>query len=205
MDIQTQQSLESLVSKAKQFNPQLNTLKLAIKAADAKVKEVRSGHYPQVGLFFDRTHLDGNYDGGFINSDNRNSWTIGIGVKMSLFNGGLTTAQVNTEQLKAEQLKEQNQYVEQGLATAIKNQFIELGSAIEQKKLGAEAYKSSSENVDLSHRAFKIGATDIQEVIHANYFNQIIHSNLLKAQHDALLSFAEIENMVGTIDEEVTH
>ena len=51
-----------------------------MKAAEAKIKEAKSGHYPKVGLFGNLVHIQNSYDEGIMTPQNKNSWTIGVGL-----------------------------------------------------------------------------------------------------------------------------
>ncbi|MDO9281377.1 MAG: TolC family protein [Methylotenera sp.] len=189
--------LEALVRQASEFNPQLGQLKLAVKAANAKIGEAYSGHLPQVAITADATRIYNAYDAGLTSDVNKNSWTIGIGVSMPLFDGWRTSSQVNTIKLQYAQMQEKQKLVEQGIAALVKNLFIEFDSAREQVAISEQARKISEENRDLTSRAFQIGASKPQDVIEANILYAIVQGNLLRSQHDQLLKLAEIDYVLG--------
>ncbi|MCG7960885.1 MAG: TolC family protein, partial [Candidatus Thiodiazotropha taylori] len=81
-------ALENLVEQALDFNPQAQQLKLAVDVYEAKIEEAASDHYPMVGLMASVGGFDNDLDGGLDTDANRNSWTLGIGVKLKLFEGG---------------------------------------------------------------------------------------------------------------------
>lgn len=189
---------DTLIDEAKQFNPDISKLKLAIEAMDAKVDEANSEYMPQVGLFANRQYQDLGVDGGWNTSENRNNWAVGVGVRMSLFNGFATKNRVNSAKLQKIQLQEQFSLVESGIALLIKNKLTDLNKATTQVEIGERATKNASENVNLINRAFAMGAADAKDLVEAAYQNALIQSNLLKAKHRVLMSLAEIENTVGT-------
>lgn len=190
--------LEALVQQANAFNPQVGVLKLAVKVANAKVDEARSGHLPMVAVTADASHIQNSYNAGLTNDTNRNSWTIGIGVSLPLFDGWRTTSQVHTAQLQHEQMQERQKLVEQGVAALIKNLFIEFDSARQQLSLSEQASHTSQENMDLTSRAFQIGASKPEDVVEASILHAIIQGNLFRSQHDQLLKLAEIDYVLGS-------
>lgn len=190
--------LDSLVQKASEFNPQVAILKLAVKAANEKIDEARSGYFPQIALTADTTHYENSYDKGLANSNNKDSWTIGVGISLPLFNGGLTSNQVNTAKLQSSQMQDKQKLVEQGVATLIKNLFIELDAARQQITVSEQASKQAQENVDLTARAFQTGVSKPQDMVEASILEAIVKSNLLRAQHDQQLQLAEINYILGT-------
>ena len=190
--------MDALVRQANEFNPQIGILKLAVKAANAKIDEARAGHLPQVALLADASHIQNSYDAGLANDVNRKSWIIGIGVSIPLFDGWRTTSQVGTARLQHQQMQEKQKLVERGMASLVKNLFIEFDSARQQVAISEQASHTAEENVDLTSRAFQIGASKPQDVIEAHVLNAIIKGNLLRAQHDQLLKLAEIDYVLGS-------
>lgn len=190
--------LENLVKQANQFNPQINILRLAVRASNEKIDEARSGYLPQIAITAEAKHLESNTDSALINGSTKDSWTIGIGLSMPLFNGGMTTHQVNTAKFQSEQTQEKQKLVEQGVATLIKNLFIEYESAKQQIMISEQATKQAKENVELTSRAMQIGASKPQDMIEASILEGIVKGNLLRAQHDQQLQLAEIDYVLGS-------
>ena len=190
--------LETLIQQASQFNPQINILKLAVRASNEKIDEARSAYFPQVAFTADARHLDSNTDSALINGSTKDSWTIGIGISMPLFNGGMTTHQVSTAKLQSSQMQDKQKLVEQGVAASIKNLFIDYDTARQQIAISAEASKQAEENIDLTTRALQIGAAKPQDMIEASILAAMVKGNLLRAQHDQQLQLAEIDFILGT-------
>ncbi len=195
--LQVNPEMDALVRQAGEFNPQIGILKLAVKVAEARIDEAKSGHLPQIALTADATHIHNAYDAGLTNDVNRNGWTIGIGMTLPLFDGWRTTSQVNTAKLQREQMQEKQKLVEQGIAALVKNLFIEFDSARKQVNISEQASHTASENVDLTSRAFEMGASKPQDMIEAQILRAIIQGNLLRAQHDQRLKLAEIDYVLG--------
>jgi outer membrane protein len=189
--------LENLVQQANQFNPQVSILKLAVSAANEKIDEARSGYFPQIALTADTTHYENSYDKGLANPTNKDGWTIGVGISLPLFNGGLTSNQVNTAKLQSSQMQDKQKLVEQGVATMVKNLFIEYDAARQQIAVSEQASKNAEESVDLTSRALQIGASKPQDMIEASILQGIIKGNLLRARHDQQLQLAEINYVLG--------
>lgn len=84
------------------------------------------------------------------------------------------------------------------MAALVKNLFIEFDSARQQIAISEQASHTAAENVDLTSRAFEIGASKPQDVIEAQILQAIIKGNLFRAQHDQLLKLAELDYVLGT-------
>jgi outer membrane protein TolC len=190
--------LASLVQQATQFNPQIGVLKLAVRASDEKINEARSGYFPQIALSADTTHYENGYDKGLANGNNKNSWTIGIGLSMPLFNGFLTDHQVSAAKLQSSQMQNKQKLVEQGVATLVKNLLIEYETAHQQIDVSEQASRLADDHSDLTTRAFQIGASKPEDMVHASILQAITQGNLLRARHDQQLNLAELDYVLGS-------
>lgn len=190
--------LQSLVQQATEFNPQIGVLKLAVKASDEKINEARSAYFPQIAITADTTHYENGYDKGLANDNNKNSWTIGIGLSVPLFNGFLTDHQVSTAKLQANQMQNKQKLVEQGVATLVKNLLIEYETAHQQIEVSEQASRIADDHSDLTARAFQIGASKPEDMVHASILQAITQGNLLRARHDQQLNLAELDYVLGS-------
>lgn len=186
------------MQQANEFNPQLGVLKLAVRASEEKINEARSAYFPQVALTADTTHYENGYDKGLANRTNKNSWTIGIGVTMPLFNGFLTEHQVSTAKLQSSQMQSKQKLVEQGVATLVKNLLIEYETAHQQIGVSEQAAQLADDHSDLTSRAFQIGASKPEDMVHASILQAITQGNLLRAKHDQQLNLAELDYVLGS-------
>ena len=193
-----QSTLDALVSQAQQFNPQMGMIKLAVKVADERVNEAKSAYYPQVAFTGNVRHIENSYDGGVVNDDNRNSWTIGVVMSMPIFDFGKTSNHINTAKLQRNQMAETQILVEQGLAAQIKNLFIGLDTASQQIILSEKTVNFSRDYERLTQQAYQIGASKPEDMIQASIYNAIVEGSYLRAQHDGAYSMAEIEYFIGT-------
>lgn len=191
-------ALNPLVEKMHHFNPQMEIMSLAVNAADAKVTEAKSAYYPQVAITAKTTHINNSYNEGLINDTNRNSWNIGIGVKLAIFDGWLTKNRVSQAKLEKEKLMYQQKQLKQGAATMLKNLFLALDGASKQLKAAQASQKISDEYTDLSSRALQIGMAKPKDLIEAYILDAMNKGRLLKATHDQLLHIAEIEYLIGS-------
>jgi len=192
-----QPALDSLVSQAQQFNPDVSVIKLAIQIADEKITEAKSAYYPQVALTGNVRHIENSYDGGVVNDDNRNSWTIGVVMSMPLLDFGKTSNHVNSARLERSKMGEMEVLVEQGLAAQIKNLFIGLDAANQQVAISEQTVEFSNDYERLTNQAYQIGASKPEEMIQASIYNAVVQGGFLRAQHDRANHMAEIEYFIA--------
>ena len=191
------QNYAQLFVQAQQFNPQLGMMKLAVNISDAKVTEAKSAYFPQIAITGNIRHIENDLNTGLVNSDNRNSWTIGVAMSMPLFDFGRTSNHVQTAKQERQSMAAKQVLVEQGLAAQIKHLFIQLAAANEQKGISEKASEYSKQHVDLTEKAYQIGMSKPDDMVQASLLDAITQGNYLKAQHDAVYHLAEIEYFIG--------
>jgi outer membrane protein len=97
--MQENQSLQKFVRDAYKLNPYINSIKLALKIKDEQIKEVEADNYPMVNIFGNVSNTYNSYEYGYLNEDNRNRWSIGIAIKLSLFDGFKTRNKILEKKL----------------------------------------------------------------------------------------------------------
>jgi outer membrane protein TolC len=189
--------LKELVSGAYTFNPDWARLEAGLEAAAAKIDEAKSGHLPKIGLFGNLTRIENSYDKGIVTSDNKTSWTIGIGVELPLFNGLRTTNEVREARARLEKLKQQQFLLKEGIALQVKHIFIQLMSTQQQKVSSEAAAVSSEENRSLNERAYQEELVETKDVIEAQLMESLMKAQYRKSLYDNLEARASLDFVVG--------
>ena len=189
--------LRDLVSGAYQFNPDWARLDAGLVAAEAKIDEAKSGHLPKIGLFGSLTGIVNSYDQGIVTPDNKNSWMVGIGLELPLFNGLRTTGEVREARARLEKLKQQQFLLKEGIALQVKHIFIQLITAQQQKVSAEAAAASSEENRSLNERAYQEELVETKDVIEAQLMESLMKAHYQKTLYDNLDARANMDFVVG--------
>jgi outer membrane protein TolC len=189
--------LKDLVSGAYSFNPDWARLDAGLEAAAAKIDEARSGHFPKIGLFGNLTRIENDYEKGIVTPDNKNSWTVGIGLELPLFNGLRTTNEVREATARLEKLKRQQLLLKEGIALQVKHIFIQLMSSQQQKVSSEAAAASSEENRSLNERAYQEELVETKDVIEAQLVESLMKAQYRKTLYDHLEARANLDYVVG--------
>ena len=192
-----QADLKALVGNAYLFNPDWAKLQAGLRAAEAKIKEAKSGHYPKVGLFGNLVHIQNSYDEGIVTPQNKNFWTIGVGLEVPLFSGFRTVYEVKEALARLKKLEEQKILLREGIGLQVKHLFILMMSAQEQKKASEEAAKASEENRDLNERAYQEELVETKDLIEAQLVESIMKATYQKALFDHIESQAHLDFVIG--------
>lgn len=192
-----QADLPGLVDGTYRFNPDWARLEAGLAAADARVDEARSGHLPSIGLFGTLSRIENSYDKGIVTPQNRNSWMVGIGIEIPLFNGMRTVAEVREAKARLERLKEQQILLREGLALQVQHIFIQMMSSQRQKISSEAAALSSEENRSLNERAYQEELVETKDVIEAQLVESLMKAQYQKALYDHIEARAHLEFVIG--------
>lgn len=191
------EKLDLLIQQAQQFNPDLHKLTLAVDAYKAKVDEEKSANAPTLAIFASVDAFENNLDAGLSNDTNTDSWTIGIGMQIDLFNGGMTRSKVAAAKIRLSKIQEQRFLMSDAIAAQVKNQFLALDAVQKQLAITELALDISNENLNLSKRGYQTGAVKTEKVIEANLLDALVQANHFRAKHDQALHLAETAYLLG--------
>ena len=189
--------LESLIADAMQFNPDKQRLELAVQAADLKLDEARSGFLPTIGLEVSTYRVWNDYPGGLFNEANRNGWTLGVGLKWDLFDGGLTRASVNAAQAGKLKLQAQRVLLDSGLALQVKDDFLRIQRSLAQVSDSTKAQSFAEENRKLHMRAYQEELVETKDVIEAQIIESLSSASLYRARHDLRVALSDLDYRLG--------
>jgi outer membrane protein TolC len=188
---------EPLLADAMKFNPDKQRLELAVQAAEHKIDDARSGLYPVVGLEATAYRAWNDYNGGLINHDNREGWTLGVGVKWDLFDGGLTRAGIDAARAGKIKLEAQRVLLDNGLALQIKDDFMRIQRSLAQVEDSGKAQGYAEENRKLHVRAYQEEMVETKDVIEAQLVETFASANLYRVRHDLRAALADLDYRLG--------
>jgi outer membrane protein TolC len=189
--------LDALIAEAMKFNPDKQRLALAVTAADHKIDEAASGLKPVVGLEASLYRVWNDYKGGLFNDDNRAGWTIGVGAKWDIFDGGVTKASVDAARAGKMKLEAQRVLLDNGLALQIKDDFMRIQRSRAQVDDSTRAQGFAEENRKLNVRAYQEEMVETKDVIEAQLVETFATANLYRVQHDLRAALADLDYRVG--------
>ncbi|WP_421715348.1 TolC family protein [Arcobacter arenosus] len=200
--LKSNRQLQDLVKKASSLNPEINTINIALKIKDEQIKESKSDYYPMVNLFGNVSHTYNSYEYGYLNEDDENRWSLGLAVKMSLFNGFKTTNEVMEKKLDKKVMNEQKLLLEEGIALQLKNEFLKSSIGYEQVQTLKDAVNTAIESSDMNFKGYQYEMVEAEDLVQSQLMEVYVKSAYLKSVHDYMLSLATIDKLVGSkVDE----
>jgi outer membrane protein len=189
--------LKQAVNDAYEFNPDWAKLQAALEAAEAKVDEARSGHFPKFALVGNLNHVENSYDKGLTTPENRNSWCVGVAMELPIFSGFRTKHEVSEALARFGKLKEERVLLREGIGVQVKHLFIQMISTQDQKKASEEAMMAAEENRDLNERAYQAELVETKDVIEAQLMESFMKGQYEKSLFDHMESQVHLEYVVG--------
>ncbi len=200
--IKQNSSLQELIKKASTLNPDINSINLALKIKEEQIKESGSEYYPMVNLFANASHTYNSYEYGYLNEDESNKWSIGIAIKMSLFNGFKTKNTLVEKRLEKKRTQEQKVLLEEAVALQLKNEFLKSTIGYKQIEILKSAVSTAKENSEMNFKGYKYEVVEAEDLVESQLMEVYVKGEYLKNVHDYLLSLATIDKIIGESLEE---
>ncbi|MBN2161479.1 MAG: TolC family protein [Pontiellaceae bacterium] len=192
-------SLGEMIEQAKASNPDLAQLRAGLGAADAFVRQARSGYKPKFGLFATYMHFENELDTGIMDEQNRDFIGVGIGGQLSLFEGFRTHAHVEEATLKFEKLKRQEELLLDGLALQVEQAHAAFEGACARKTSVGDGLQAAVENRELNIRAYQEELVETQDVIEAQFMEAFLDFSYQKTLYECVEAQAQLHCIVGVL------
>lgn len=191
-------SLEQLVSTSYQFNPDWGKLEAGLRAAEGALKTAKSGHYPKVALTGELHRWWNDYDAGLSTTENKEGWTVGVGIELPLFDGFLTRGRVGEATARLAQLREQQILLREGLGIQIRDLVLGLSATAKSYQATLDAMKASEESRDLNTRAYQNELVETEKVIRAQLLEALMTAQHYKTRYDFVALRSQLDLVVGS-------
>ncbi len=154
LSIQTDCDLEQPIPSDTSYDgrPELQNLDFAIKAAEAAVRQARSGYYPTADLF-----AGYQVDKGFELDGDGNSWVAGVKLNYNLFNGQRTSAEIARANAMLAQAKEQRRKTALAINLEVERARLFLEETEQRLEVTKKMVAQAEESANLSRERFKEG------------------------------------------------
>jgi len=190
-------NLDDLVSTAYEFNPDEAEVKAGLRALEGERITAASGYYPTVGLKGELHRRWNSYDGGLSTSNNKEGWSVDLGVEVPIFDGFMTREKVAEARAKINQLKEKKLQLAEGLGLQIRSMFLELEASEKVVQADEASASAAREDTDLTMRGYQSGLVTTEKVIRAQLQQALVTASRDKAIYDHLALKAEMDLVVG--------
>jgi len=173
--------------------PELAAMAAMIKAQEAQVRQARAGYWPTADAF-------GSYQvdkGTELADGSGNSWTTGVRLNYTLFNGGQTAAATERAEAQLRAAREQQRKMELAFNLEMEQAVLALHQEEERLKVTGKMVASATESARLARIRFKEGVLLASELI--NTENRLTEAKLSHTLAIAArkIAIADLRRTVG--------
>ena len=184
-------TLEQSFAAAQHCRPELRAMGKALRAARFNEESLRSGNKP---VFF--------ADGGYSYADNRyqsrdDNWHALLGMKLSIFNGGLTKAEYSRAAHDTERLLQEQKKLEEAIRFEVEQDRLAMDNARERIVLGRTGASQADENVRVVEARYIEGAGTASDVLEALALRTSAETDLWRSTYELKRSYARLLCAMG--------
>lgn len=186
------ESLKSLVAEARERRPDLAAARARVAAAESLAQMARAERMPEVGL-------SGSYDANaedFIGADGTN-WTVGVGVRFTLFDGFATRSRVEKARQEAVRAARLTHFAGERAALEVRQAYYDLQTARESLELAAKARELAERSLTIVEDRYREGLTTLVELLDAQTALTDARSREVSSHRDLLRARAGLDLAVG--------
>jgi outer membrane protein len=178
------QTMGALVRTAMEERPDLAAARDQIRAMGAQIKEYRSDFLPTANAV-------GGYNAMGTGLPAANNFNIGLVITWPMFNGFLTTHQIEETRLQQQALEHALEDLRQRVILQVKTAFLDWQASLDRIRRAEAAVAASSVELELAEKRYEAGLTNIVELEDAqrhytfddaDYANSLYRYSLAKAQ-----------------------
>jgi outer membrane protein TolC len=189
--------LEALVSDAYAFSPDWKRLEAGIRAAEGSLREAKSGHYPRLAVTGDLHKWWNDYDKGYATDENKEGWTVAVGLELPLFRGGLTRSKVREARARLNKIEQERILLREGIGLQVRDIVLGLNAAQKRYQATLNAMTSATENRGLNTRAYQNDLVETEDVIRAQLMEAFMSVQHYKMRYDHAELRSKLSLVVG--------
>lgn len=189
--------LENLYLKAEQRRPELNAMDTSIRKADEGVRAAQSSYYPTISAFGQYYREGDDFVGETNPYTNNQNASIGVQIRMNLFEGGKTEASAKEYKYRKKSLQEQRRDLEKQIKVQVEDAYKQVGVARADIATAETALKQAHENERMTTLQYKEQLVIFLEVLNARVFTLESSVNYYQALYGYQLALADLERSIG--------
>ena len=192
-------NLEEVIKVAVEKNPELQSVQHEMKRAQIGRRVAMSAFLPSfsVGGTYSRSHNE--FDRVY--SDFGKNWfgSVGLSMRLNLFNGFADQANVERETLNYRIAEEDYQNRLRNLRLEAEQALLSLEAWKEITAINKDNLASAQEDLRLAQERYRVGAGTLLDIINAQVNVTRAKSTLVRAKYDSKIAHAQLRATMGTL------
>jgi outer membrane protein TolC len=183
--------LEELTKEAHERRPELQAMNRTLVALEESVKAARASYYPQINAF---AHYDIDSEDF---SDTHDSWTVGVGANLSIFDGFLTRSNLRAARAKLHEAEAQAHLLRLRIEMDVKNAYLAKSEAARRLEVLGKTVAQAEETMRIVSERYAEGLVLVTDLIDAEAALTNVQLHLLSAHFDYRVASAALDRAVG--------
>ncbi len=189
--------LEPLVRQALDARPEVLALRHRLSAALASVQVARAAHLPQASLQANYEYSSPNQRIFPLSGEWRDTWAVAVGVAVTAFDGGRTSAATARARAQAEAVGRQLEDVEQRVRLDVTSRVFDLRTARASLAVSGRGVEAARESARVSEDRYQAGVSPSSDLLDAE--TRLLRAGLDQtvARTELRLAGASLERALG--------
>ncbi|MBI2212693.1 MAG: TolC family protein [Acidobacteria bacterium] len=189
--------LEALVDEAEASRAELRSLSARVDAADAYARAARASRLPQASLSAAYDYASPNQKILPLTDSWEDTWSVGVGVSWTLFDGGRTAASEAKARAEAESLRRLADDARQRVRLEVTGRALELDAAIAAVAVSKRGLEAAAENERVSRDRYREGVASSSDLLDAETQTLRAGLDLVAAQSSLRTAEAQLARALG--------
>ncbi len=195
-------NLEEAVKQAVEKNPELQSYKHEMRRAQFGKRIAMTAFLPSFSISgaYSRSHNEFER----VYSDFSKNWfgSVGISMRLNLFNGFSDQANVERETLNYRIAEEEYQNRLRNLRLEAEQALFSLQAWKEITEINKDNLASAQEDLRLAQERYRVGAGTLLDIINAQANLTRARSTLVRAKYDSKIALAQLQATMGTLGQQ---
>lgn len=189
--------VNALLTEAGSDRPELLSLRARLAAADAAVRAARSLFFPQASLSAAYDYANPNSRVLPMQAEWKGTWSLGVNLAWTAFDGGRTSAAVAQSRAQADALRNQLEDLLRRVRLEVRTRTLDLGTATATLRVAERSLESAKENLRVSRDRYHEGVMASSELLDAE--TALLRAGLdhTSARAQLRLAQAQLDRAIG--------
>lgn len=173
---------------------EIRSTRLQIENADKGVWIARAGYLPNVAATYEYEKLGEDPD-----VDEDRAWTVGVGLRWNIFQGGSSYFQVSRLKSIRSRLGYLMQSLKDQVLLEVKNSYLSAQEAKARTEVAVQAIGQAQENLRIQKDRYNLQVATTTDVLDAEALLDQARRNYISARADYATSLASLKSAMGTL------
>lgn len=203
LDVNYDISLEKLMNKGLNDNPDIKRFEELVQGSELGVKIAKAARYPSLSYSVNYSRNNSDLERLYTNISKNYSLRLGLTISYNIFDGFQTKSNIrqaeNNLRLNEENMKD----TKRNYQSTVMNYYQQLMAFKEKIEINKEMILAAEEDLRMANERYRVGSGTLIETIDAQVQLTSARYTLLELQYDALISEAFLHAAVNNIDYEI--